>query len=53
MPGGLSAWRAERIFRLLVDGGTSLYSVAYLLPTHVAFSGNKQLSYGLPPTEAK
>lgn len=29
------------------------YSIAYPLPTHVTFSGNKQLFYGLPPTEAK
>lgn len=29
-----------------------LYSVAYLLPTPVAFSQNKQLFYGLPSTEA-
>lgn len=32
---------------------TTLYLVAYLLPTHVAFLGNKQLFYELPPTEAK
>lgn len=32
---------------------TALSLVVYLLPTHVAFSADKQLFYGLPPTEAR
>lgn len=49
----LQALRRWRHCTLGSSQSTALYLVAYFLLTHVAFLSNKQLFYGLPPTEAR